>query len=124
MYIQVLKSKIHRVSVTEAALFKQAVDLWRDGASFGCEAYIARAEGEAVCFAHYLPGERVYIVNNNNGARLDTYTIPGERGSGTICLNAFISVILPWPLRSLKLRSRRSLSFSNILYYGVGEGGL
>ncbi len=37
--------------------------------------------------ANILPGERVYIVNNNNGARLDTYTIPGERGSGTICLN-------------------------------------
>lgn len=37
--------------------------------------------------AGILPGERVYIVNNNNGARLDTYAIPGEPGSGVICLN-------------------------------------
>ena len=37
--------------------------------------------------SNILPGERVYIVNNNNGQRLDTYTIPGEPGSGTICLN-------------------------------------
>ncbi|MDE5929951.1 MAG: aspartate 1-decarboxylase, partial [Muribaculaceae bacterium] len=37
--------------------------------------------------AGMLVGERVYIVNNNNGARLDTYTIAGERGSGVICLN-------------------------------------
>ena len=37
--------------------------------------------------AGILPGERVYIVNNNNGARLDTYAIRGERGSGVICLN-------------------------------------
>ena len=34
-----------------------------------------------------LPNEKVHIVNNNNGARLETYTIPGERGSGVICLN-------------------------------------
>ena len=34
-----------------------------------------------------LPGERVYIVNNNNGERLDTYAIEGPRGSGVICLN-------------------------------------
>ncbi len=37
--------------------------------------------------AGILPGERVYIVDNNNGERFDTYTIAGERGSGTICLN-------------------------------------
>ena len=37
--------------------------------------------------ANILPGERVYIVDNNNGERLDTYTIPGPRGSGVICLN-------------------------------------
>lgn len=34
-----------------------------------------------------LPNERVQVVNNNNGARLETYVIPGERGSGVICLN-------------------------------------
>ena len=72
MYIQVLKSKIHRVSVTEARLD-----------------YIGSItiDEDLLDAANILPGERVYIVNNNNGARLDTYTIPGERGSGTICFN-------------------------------------
>lgn len=72
MYIQVLRSKIHRVSVTEARLD-----------------YIGSItiDEDLLDAANILPGERVYIVNNNNGARLDTYTIPGERGSGTICLN-------------------------------------
>lgn len=72
MYIQVLKSKIHRVTVTEARLD-----------------YIGSItiDEDLLNAANILPGERVYIVNNNNGARLDTYTIPGERGSGTICLN-------------------------------------
>lgn len=37
--------------------------------------------------ANLLEGERVQIVNNNNGERLETYVIKGERGSGTICLN-------------------------------------
>lgn len=72
MYIQVLKSKIHRVTVTEARLD-----------------YIGSItiDEDLLDAAGILPGERVYIVNNNNGARLDTYTIPGERGKGTICLN-------------------------------------
>ncbi|MDE5628540.1 MAG: aspartate 1-decarboxylase [Muribaculaceae bacterium] len=72
MFIQVLKSKIHRVTVTEARLdYIGSITIDRD---------LLDAAG-------ILPGERVYIVNNNNGARLDTYTIPGERGSGVICLN-------------------------------------
>lgn len=72
MYIQVLKSKIHRVTVTEARLD-----------------YIGSItiDEDLLDAAGILPGERVYIVNNNNGARLDTYTIPGPRGEGTICLN-------------------------------------
>lgn len=72
MYIQVLKSKIHRVTVTEARLD-----------------YIGSItiDEDLLDAAGILPGERVYIVNNNNGARLDTYTIPGPRGSGVICLN-------------------------------------
>jgi len=37
--------------------------------------------------AHILPNERVQVVNNNNGARLETYVIPGPRNSGVICLN-------------------------------------
>ena len=72
MFIQVLKSKIHRVTVTEARLD-----------------YIGSItiDEDLLDAAGILPGERVYIVNNNNGARLDTYTIPEERGKGTICLN-------------------------------------
>lgn len=72
MFIQVMKSKIHRVTVTEARLdYIGSITVDED---------LLEAAG-------ILPGERVYIVNNNNGARLDTYTIPGERGSGVICLN-------------------------------------
>ncbi len=72
MFIQVLKSKIHRVTVTEARLD-----------------YIGSItiDEDLLDAANILPGERVYIVNNNNGARLDTYTIAGPRGEGTICLN-------------------------------------
>ena len=72
MTIEVLKSKIHRVTVTEARLD-----------------YIGSItiDEDLMDAAGILPGERVFIVNNNNGERLDTYTIPGERGSGVICLN-------------------------------------
>lgn len=72
MTIEILKSKIHRVTVTEARLdYIGSITIDRD---------LMDAAG-------ILPGERVYIVNNNNGARLDTYAIAGERGSGVICLN-------------------------------------
>lgn len=72
MQIEVLKSKIHRVTVTEARLD-----------------YIGSItiDEDLLDASNIIPGERVYIVNNNNGARLDTYTIPGPRGSGVICLN-------------------------------------
>lgn len=72
MFIQILKSKIHRVTVTEARLD-----------------YIGSitVDQDLLDAAGIIPGERVYIVDNNNGARLDTYTIAGERGSGVICLN-------------------------------------
>ena len=72
MTIEVLKSKIHRVTVTEARLD------YIGSITIDCDLMDA---------AGILPGERVYIVNNNNGARLDTYAIEGERGSGVICLN-------------------------------------
>lgn len=72
MLIQVLKSKIHRVTVTEARL------------DYIGSITIDKALLDA---AGIVPGERVYIVNNNNGARLDTYAIAGESGSGVICLN-------------------------------------
>lgn len=72
MNVEVLKSKIHRVTVTEARLD-----------------YIGSItiDEDLMDAAGIIAGERVYIVNNNNGARLDTYTIPGTRGSGVICLN-------------------------------------
>ena len=72
MNVEVLKSKIHRVTVTEA-----------------CLDYIGSItiDEDIMDAAGIIAGERVYIVNNNNGARLDTYTIPGKRGSGVICLN-------------------------------------
>lgn len=72
MFLQVLKSKIHRVSVTEANL------------NYIGSITIDEALLEA---ANILPNEKVAIVNNNNGARLETYVIPGPRNSGTICLN-------------------------------------
>ena len=72
MNVEVLKSKIHRVTVTEARLD-----------------YIGSItiDEDLLDAANILAGERVYIVNNNNGERLDTCTIPGPRGSGVICLN-------------------------------------
>ena len=72
MNIEVLKSKIHRVTVTEANLN-----------------YIGSItiDSDLLDAANILPNERVYIVDNNNGERLDTYVIPGERGSGVMCLN-------------------------------------
>ncbi|KGL53939.1 aspartate decarboxylase [Porphyromonas canoris] len=72
MYITVLKSKIHRVHVTEANLdYVGSVTIDED---------LLDASG-------ILVGEKVQIVNNNNGERIETYTIPGERGSGIVCLN-------------------------------------
>lgn len=72
MLIEVLKSKIHRVTVTEA-----------------CLNYIGSItiDEDLMDAAGIIRGERVFIVNNNNGERLDTYVIPGPRGSGVICLN-------------------------------------
>ncbi len=72
MQVQVVKSKIHRVTVTESNLN-----------------YIGSItiDEDLMDAADILAGERVYIVDNNNGERFDTYVIPGERGSGMICLN-------------------------------------
>ena len=72
MMLEMLKSKIHRVTVTEARLdYIGSITIDRD---------LLDAAG-------ILPGERVYIVDNNNGERFDTYAIEGPRGSGVICLN-------------------------------------
>ena len=72
MFIEVFKSKIHRVRVTEANLnYVGSITIDED---------LLEA-------ANILVGEKVQIVNNNNGERFETYTIRGERGSGIICLN-------------------------------------
>lgn len=72
MQLQMLKSKIHRVTVTEANLdYIGSITIDQD----------------LMDAANILPGERVFIVDNNNGERFDTYAIPGERGGGMICLN-------------------------------------
>lgn len=76
MQIQVVKSKIHRVKVTGADLN-----------------YIGSItiDEDLMDAANIIQGEKVQIVNNNNGARLDTYAIPGPRGSGEITLNGAAS---------------------------------
>lgn len=72
MFIEVLKSKIHRVHVTEANL------------DYIGSITIDEALMDA---AGIIAGEHVYIVDNNNGERLETYAIPGPRDSGVVCLN-------------------------------------
>ncbi|MCQ2974683.1 MAG: aspartate 1-decarboxylase [Bacteroidales bacterium] len=72
MLIEVLKSKIHRVTVTEANL------------QYIGSITIDEALMEA---ANIIENEKVQIVNINNGERLETYVIKGERNSGCICLN-------------------------------------
>lgn len=72
MNVEILKSKIHRVTVTEANL------------DYIGSITIDEALMEV---ANILPGEHVYIVDNNNGERLETYAIPGPKNSGVICLN-------------------------------------
>ena len=66
------KSKIHRATITDANLhYKGSITI----------------DEELMELADILPYERVQVVNCNNGARLETYAIPGERGKGEICLN-------------------------------------
>ena len=72
MLLEILKSKIHRVSVTEANLnYIGSITIDED---------LVEAAG-------LYENEKVTIVNINNGERIDTYVIRGERGSGKICLN-------------------------------------
>jgi aspartate 1-decarboxylase len=72
MLVQVVKSKIHRVKVTQA-------DLNYIGSITIDEALLKAS--------NIIEGERVQIVNVNNGERIETYVIKGEAKSGTICLN-------------------------------------
>lgn len=72
MWIEVVKSKIHKVSVTEANLqYVGSITIDED----------------LMDASNILENEKVQIVNINNGERLETYVIKGERGSGKICLN-------------------------------------
>ena len=72
MRIEVLKSKIHRVRVTQAELHYM-------GSITLDEALMDAAQ--------LIEGEKVHVVNINNGERLETYVIKGERNSGIVCLN-------------------------------------
>ena len=72
MLIEVLKSKIHRAKVTQTELdYVGSITIDED----------------LLDAANMIEGEKVLVVNNNNGERLETYAIAGERGSGAICLN-------------------------------------
>ena len=72
MQIEIFKSKIHRVKITQAELH-----------------YVGSItiDEDLMDAANLIAGEKVQIVNVNNGERLETYVIKGERGSGMICLN-------------------------------------
>jgi aspartate 1-decarboxylase len=72
MFIEVVKSKIHMVSVTEANLH-----------------YVGSItiDEDLIDAANIVENEKVQVLNINNGERLDTYVIRGKRGSGSICLN-------------------------------------
>ncbi len=72
MYLNIFKSKIHRIKVTQAELnYVGSVTV----------------DADLLDAANILEGEKVQVVNINNGERFETYTIAGKRGSGTLCLN-------------------------------------
>lgn len=72
MFIEVVKSKIHRVKITQAELH-----------------YVGSItiDEDIIDAANIIENEKVQIVNINNGERIETYVIKGERGSGQVCLN-------------------------------------
>lgn len=72
MWVETLKSKIHKATVTDANLnYEGSITIDED----------------LIDAANMFVNEKVAVVNNNNGARFETYIIRGERGSGIICLN-------------------------------------
>lgn len=72
MLIEMMTGKIHRATVTDANLnYMGSITI----------------DSELIKAAGMLPNQKVQVVNNNNGARLETYIIEGKAGSGTICLN-------------------------------------
>ena len=81
MMIEILKSKIHNVKVTQTEL--------RYVGSITIDVDLLDA-------ANMIEGEKVLVVNNNNGERLETYTIKGEKGSGMVCLNGAAARKAQW----------------------------
>ncbi len=72
MFLEIVKSKIHKVTVTEANLqYVGSISIDED----------------LMVAANLIENEKVQVVNINNGERLETYVIKGERGSGSVCLN-------------------------------------
>ncbi len=72
MLLQIRKSKIHKATITDANLnYEGSITI----------------DEELMEATNIIAGERVQIVNNYNGERIETYVIKGERGSGTVCLN-------------------------------------
>lgn len=72
MFRMMMNSKLHRATVTEANLnYVGSITI----------------DADLLDAANLYPNEKVHIVNNNNGARFETYIIAGERGSGVICVN-------------------------------------
>jgi aspartate 1-decarboxylase len=72
MVIEILKSKIHRVRITQAELnYVGSITI----------------DADLMDAANMIANEKVQVVNNNNGERFETYIIAGERGSGIVCLN-------------------------------------
>ena len=72
MYRQILKAKIHRATVTDARVDYEG--------SITIDEELLRA-------ADIIPWEKVLIANLNNGSRIESYAIPGEAGSGVVCMN-------------------------------------
>ena len=101
MLYTIMHGKIHRATVTEANLeYMGSVTI----------------DSELMEMAGILPGERVQIVDNNNGARLETYTIAGAPGSGVICLNGAAARLGPGSYTHL--RAHETLS-SRVCRRGV-----
>ena len=78
MMIEIMKSKLHCVTVTEANLnYMGSITIDED----------------LMDAANLIAGEKVQVLDNNNGERFETYVIKGERGSGCICLNDVVIII-------------------------------
>ncbi len=107
MYIEVLKSKIHKAVVTHTELNYEG--------SITVDEKLMEA-------ADLIEGEKVQVVNNNNGARFETYVITGEKHSGVICLNGAaarkaqigdILIIISYG----KIKKKKSKTFKPIIVF-------